>query len=272
MPNYFPEGNAPLQSDTPIRSLQKINSLLAGGGSGGNATVPEPYATSPGAQQFVDYAVAGVGGGDLVISGSAIIPNPAIFAEVPPSSPILPPQAYVDNIQKFISTNMGQSLQPVLVNQGITRLLLDDIIDDPTLIETIDTSENALELASITDILTFLNDGNQHVIDISLGTNADPVNGAANADVWAIATIGGGVSFNVNGLLAVVKAQSENVGTFTPCELTAAQVNALLAFLVSDYLSLAWTLNIDGTCAAPTGQGLLDKSALQGGGWTVNSN
>lgn len=30
MPDYFPEGNTPLSSDQPLRSLQKINSLLVG--------------------------------------------------------------------------------------------------------------------------------------------------------------------------------------------------------------------------------------------------
>lgn len=68
---------------------------------------------------------------------------------------------------------------------------------------------------------------------------------------------------------------SVTLGSFSALNnlLDAATVNALLAAFVSaGKNSGTRILNLGGTNAAPTGQGLTDKATLQGRGWTVTTN
>lgn len=66
MPSYFPENNTALASDNEVRSLQKIVSLLAGGGSGGGAALysgtgsPEGVVTAAVGSIYTDTSTAQV--------------------------------------------------------------------------------------------------------------------------------------------------------------------------------------------------------------------
>lgn len=59
---------------------------------------------------------------------------------------------------------------------------------------------------------------------------------------------------------------------FTSCALSADSVNYILARLVANAGYVSGLLQITGTSAAPSGQGIIDKATLQGRGVTVSTN
>lgn len=137
-----------------------------------------------------------------------------------------------------------------------------------------DFSGNAMTAAEVADLLEFLVIGyasSNWTLNLTGGTSEAPTGGAINEDLWTLAADNSwNLSFNLNGVTA---SMGTLVANFSGNSMLVADVNALLAFLAANYLSLGWTLNISGgTTAAPTGQGLIDKAALQGGGWTVTTN
>jgi hypothetical protein len=80
------------------------------------------------------------------------------------------------------------------------------------------------------------------------------------------------------GTIGTLKQLAGNV-VLSSCALTAASVNAILAVVASldgtngtTAFGAGRILTLTGTSAAPTGQGLIDKAAIQARGATVNTN
>lgn len=146
---------------------------------------------------------------------------------------------------------------------------------DPTN-QSFNFSGNSMTAGEVTALLTYIAanwSGDIAILDLSGGTTAAPTGGAIDAALWDVVNDKGwGVKFNLHG--AVVSLYLDGVTyDYSGNSMSASEVNALLAFVVANYPSLALTLKIDGgTNAAPTGQGLTDKATLIGNGWTVTTN
>lgn len=91
-----------------------------------------------------------------------------------------------------------------------------------------------------------------------------------NSAVWdyCLAHPSGEVRFSVNNFPGFVSAVEEEAN-FSQCQLDADTLDRLADFLVDDYLSLAWTLRVDGNCSPPSGHGRFQFEALIDQGWDV---
>lgn len=211
-------------------------------------------------------------------------------ATVPNDAPILPAQAFVDNIQLLKKFRNSAGLD--LSNKGITHFdstLLYDGQSSPVLLsdsffptankggwnDGVDLSSNLLPSSDIDALLAaaalYCNDFSASpVIDLSGGANASP-SSVADTNLWTMYfDFNADPSVNFHGVAVHLFFVDIRLNGN---HFTAAEVNQLLAFFVSSYLSAAKTLDLSGgTSSAPTGQGLTDKAALEGSGWTVTTN
>lgn len=149
-----------------------------------------------------------------IVNAQAVSPiyGPSGNATVPGNVPILPVQAYVDNILSVLF-DFTQNLN--LANKGLTHF------DGKLIFE---------------------------VIPVTAGPNGW-FNGA-----------------NLNGL---------DTANLSGNAIPVADINSILAQsrLAQDNLAFPFILNLSGgTNAAPTGQGVTDKTFLNGHGWTVTTN
>jgi hypothetical protein len=101
----------------------------------------------------------------------------------------------------------------------------------------------------------------------------------ASADMAAWTTVTGIYYFSMPVMLVSASSFSTQAGMTTldlhSITLLAPAVNQVLADLVVSLTirgSVKCTVNLSGTDAAPTGQGLTDKATLIAAGWTVTTN
>lgn len=220
--------------------------------------------------------------GYLPRGGNATVPNDAL---------ILPAQAFVDFTYQWGGFDPGVFntggpdgvLGITFPNKGLTKIagVLLNIYTNLTN-ETwmaLDLSGNALSSAEVDQIIhncivVGINNepAIQSTIDLSGGTSQQPTQGAAWVDAWALSLQSEvTIKFNLHGGVATIYAPSTS--NFSACAMNAAEVNALLAFLVANYIpGASQVLVLTGAPAAPTGQGLTDKATLNGNGWTVTTN
>lgn len=210
-------------------------------------------------------------------------------AVVPSDAPILPAQVFVDYWYNITANNLGLStLNFSLPNKAVTKCA--DFIDDFLIsnyigvLPGIDVSGGTLPQSEVDAILALTALGTagltstdaDKIIDVSGGTSADPTGGPEAIQLWGNHGADIVININVNGKPAsfdpygVIAYTCDLRGT----NMTSAQVNSLLAFLVDEHATDYFpTLRLDGAgMGAPTGTGLTDKASLIDAGWTVTTN
>jgi hypothetical protein len=214
------------------------------------------------------------------------VPGPANNAIVPSDTSIQPAQAFVDFSYQHgwvDGGNLGSPLAISFANKGVTKiadvLLYVYVFMANSHWTNLNLSGNALPTAEVDQIIAnYITVGIDQepditsTTDLSGGTNQSPSQGAAWADAWAVSFESEvTIKFNLHGGVAVLYAPSTS--NFSACAMSTVEVNALLSFLVANYLARSGSiLTLAGAPAAPTGQGLIDKATLIAAGWTVTTN
>lgn len=174
----------------------------------GNATVPEPYAVTPGAQILVDAVVTGLNG-DTLVFNDGVIPNPEFWAYISPDAPIQPPQAFVDVMSdEAFWDGMDSAFVFNFADYGITSidtthpfffvLLFYSLINGGS---QSFGGTNTLSTANVDAILAVVaNSGLIALLNLYGPSMGEPTGGAANADIATIVTNGGMVIVNIGGV------------------------------------------------------------------------
>lgn len=211
------------------------------------------------------------------------------FAVVPLTAPILPGQAFATFFYNLINAPGNfKNLEMTSFDSTIVTFLDDYVrfnsigIFEP---QTLTFAGNLLPTAAIDRIVAFIagqTPTEDVSVDLSGGTNGSPTNGGVSTTLWTSwdTVLGGNcyLRFNLHGVLVTFGRFDFAVATpesydFRGNSLTASEVNAILAKFVSAHLSDGFYANFTGgTNAAPTGQGITDRTNLRNHSWTVLTN